>query len=225
MTATAETAPAPAETITLTRALAEIKVLGDRITKSVTASRFCGAVYGKDKSPVDREFKSADSLAARISGDWASIQDLLARRQAVKSAIARANVSTFVTIGGVEVSIADAVIMKNQIPFQEELLRVMRRDLSNRQAEVKKLEEDLDKKIGVMVGQAFQNVAKVTEEQYSSVAGPQLAQFKPELLDPLGVGEQIKALEDHIQEVKLHLDFRLSEINAITKIEIPAVAR
>jgi hypothetical protein len=82
------------ETISLTRALAEVKTLEDRIQKAIVSAKFVDVVQGVQQTPVDRAFRSKEELAARIQGDFQSIEALAARRAAIKAAITKANVVT-----------------------------------------------------------------------------------------------------------------------------------
>lgn len=208
------------ETISLTRALAEVKTLEDRIQKAIATARFVDVVQGTDDKPVDRGFQSKEELEARIKGDFASIEALTARRAAIKAAITKANVVTPVKIGAATMTIADAVNLKQSLYLQTMLLEQMKASLLQGTRQVEALAKALDEKVERLVQNSFQNVSKVSEEQFLSVKKPQADAFEPKLLDPLKVNEKVKALESRLEEIQLNLDFALSEVNARTDVEI-----
>lgn len=208
------------EKISLTRALAEVKVLESRIKTAINNAKFVGVTQGKGRQPVDRTFKSSEELVAKIKADSQSIDALIARRSAIKSAITKANVTTMVKIGDRALSIAEAVELKQSLPLQQTLLTAMKNATARGAQEVVQLATTLDQKIATLVQHSFQNVSKPTEEQFTSVSKPQLDQFQPDLLDPLDVKEKIQKLEALLEDVKLNLDYSLSEVNARTEVEI-----
>jgi hypothetical protein len=208
------------ENISLTRALAEVGTLDDRITKAIAAARFVGVVAGKEGKPTDRQFRDRGELESRIKADVQSIDALIARRAAIKAAITKANVLTSVTIVGREMTIAEAVELKRSMAVQERLLLTMKSSVQRGVQEIVALAKALDEKIATLVQHSFQNVSKPTPEQFESVSKPQVDQFGPDLLDPLDVKTRIEKLERHIEDVKLNLDFALSEVNAKTEITI-----
>lgn len=208
------------ETISLTRALAEVKTLEDRISKAIVTAKFVDVVQGVQQTPVDRAYRSKEELASRILGDYQSIEALAARRAAIKAAITKANVATMVKVGERMMTIADAVALKQALYLHQMLLDAMKQAqlMSTRQVEL--LAKQLDEKIERLVQNSFQNVSKVSEEQFQSVKKPQAEAFEPHLLDPLRLNDKIRTLEAQLEEIQLNLDFALSEVNARTNVEI-----
>lgn len=210
----------PTETISLTRALAEVKTLEDRIQKAILGAKFIDVVQGSAETPVDRAFRSKEELAARIKGDFQSIEALAARRAAMKAAITKANVVTHVMVGERTLTIADAVALKQALFIHQMLLEAMKQSQLQGTRQVELLAKQLDEKIERLVQNSFQNVSKVSEEQFQSVRKPQAEAFEPKLLDPLSLNDKIQALESQLDEIQLNLDFALSEVNARTDVEI-----
>ena len=208
------------ETISLTRALAEVKTLEDRITKAIAGARYVDVVQGAQDKPVDRAYTSKDELEARIKGDFQSIEALTTRRAAIKAAITKANVVTTVKLGDRTLTIADAVNLKQSLYLHQMLLDAMKTSLVQGTKQVEHLAKALDEKVERLVQNSFQNVSKVSEEQFLSVKKPQADAFEPKLLDPLKINEKIKALESQLDEIRLNLDFALSEVNARTDVAI-----
>jgi hypothetical protein len=210
----------PTETISLTRALAEVKTLEDRIQKAILTAKFIDVVQGTAETPVDRAFRSKEELAARIQGDFQSIEALAARRAAMKAAITKANVVTLVKVGERTMTIADAVALKQALFLHQLLLDAMKQSQLQGTRQVEVLAKQLDEKIERLVQNSFQNVSKVSEEQFQSVKKPQAEAFEPKLLDPLRLNDKIRALESQLEDIQLNLDFALSEVNARTDVEI-----
>ncbi|MDB5097682.1 MAG: My1 [Cyanobacteria bacterium RYN_339] len=210
----------PTETISLTRALAEVKTLEDRIQKAILTAKFIDVVQGAADTPVDRAFRSKEELASRIQGDFQSIEALAARRAAMKAAITKANVVTLVKVGERTLTIADAVALKQSLFIHTMLLEAMKQSQLQGTRQVEVLAKQLDEKIERLVQNSFQNVSKVSEEQFQSVRKPQADAFEPKLLDPLRLNDKIRALEEQLDDIQLNLDFALSEVNARTDVEI-----
>lgn len=210
----------PTQTMSLTRALAEVKILEERIQKGILTGRFVDVVQGNADTPVDRAYAHKSDLEKRIQGDFQSVEDLLARRSAVKSAITRANVATWVRLGDRQLTIADAVNLKQSLFLHQLLLDTLKQQLLQGTRQVEQLAKQLDEKVERLVQNSFQNVSKISEDQFLSVKKPQADAFEPKLLDPLGVAERIRALEAQLDMIRLELDFALSEVNAKTDIEV-----
>lgn len=83
------------ESISITRALAEINLLHKRIENKVDNASFVTCVSKKHKHLVN-----SDNFANNAKADFQSIEDLFKRRNAIKSAIIESNANTKVKIGG-----------------------------------------------------------------------------------------------------------------------------
>lgn len=95
-----------AQTITVTRALAQIKSIDDRLTKAI------GLEYVKvvNKSlPENQQI----SMQQGLKTNYDSVQDLIQLRVKLKTAIKESNVKTLVTINGKQYTVSQAIEFKH----------------------------------------------------------------------------------------------------------------
>ena len=207
--------------ISLTRALTEVKTLEDRINKAIQAGDFLGVVVGKNEVPTNRGIKNRKDLEDGITAQFQALDAMIARRKAIKAAITRANNTVRVTVGNVEMTIADAVDLKQSLWVKEKLLNQLVSNVAVKAREVETLTRELDAKIERLVTQLYGGDNKKADaDQTEQVKKAQYEQYGPALVDPVNLMQKINALKTEIDEIKLNLDFSLSEVNAKTEIEI-----
>lgn len=117
------------EPISVTRALAQLKTLTARIEAAITASLFVGIKAGKDtntKVLLPKGNLTLKAVEDRINSEHKSLDDLITERSKLKSAIAISNSITKVTIGGVEMTVSEAIERKHTLPLRVRRLEVMR---------------------------------------------------------------------------------------------------
>jgi hypothetical protein len=200
--------------------LTEVKTLEARINKAISEGDFLGVVTGKSEVPVNRNFKTRKELEDSITAQFQSLSALVARRKAIKSAITKANTTVLVTVGNVEMTIAEAVDLKQTLWVRERLLNQLVQNVTQRGREVEQATKVLDEKIERYVTQLYGADKKVDSAQTDEVKKAQYDQYGPVLVDPISSLAMINQLKADIDEVKLNLDFSLSEVNAKTTIEI-----
>lgn len=114
------------ETMTIHKALCELKTLDSRIKKAIEGSVF---VFANKHSNAKVSGKTISAYSDEVKSAYQSACDLVARRDAIKRAVTLSNATTKVTIGGQEYTIAEAIEMKNHgIPMQQKLLDKLVRD-------------------------------------------------------------------------------------------------
>ena len=147
----------------------------------------------------------------------------IARRNAIKRAVVQSNAVTKVVVAGREYTVAEAIDMKTTGMENLKLLR----DRLTREYQLAKAAADqsngselsrrADDYIRTMVGNT--DVKGMTEEVRRMREDFIKAQTT-ELVDPLGVLEQINRLDDKINAFLTNVDAQLSVSNATTTIEI-----
>ncbi|MPM29868.1 hypothetical protein SDC9_76409 [bioreactor metagenome] len=84
------------ETMTVHKALAELKIIDDRIQKAISGGTFCIANKHSNEKingvPVD-DFKKT------MQGSFDKASDLITRRNAIKRAVVNSNATTQVKVG------------------------------------------------------------------------------------------------------------------------------
>lgn len=209
------------KTITVTRALAELKLLNDRINSKIAASVLIGAVQGEKQVPITGGYQNRKDLEDRIKSDTQGIEDLIDYRQKLKSAVILSNAQTKVQISGQTMTVAEAIELKSSIAFkqaylyrfQQQLAQVINtRDQSNA-----KLEDQIQALLNTALGA---DKAKASEDQLQAIRGPQEKLKKVEILNLAETQAKVNKLQEEIENFVAEIDFILSESNARTEVTI-----
>jgi hypothetical protein len=200
-------------TISVTQALAELKLLRRRIQSATQGSEFIVLRHKRDVL-VPADFATSARAA------YQSYTDLLARYKAIKSAIVLSNAATVVTIAGVEYTVADAVERKRAIDFEKEMLvtlqhqydSVTKKYESHTAAEILRVERLLQSELSKDSKTNVEVIAQLTETF--------LNQNKAEILDPLDVKALIARMTRSIEDFETKVDWVLSESNGRTMIPV-----
>lgn len=211
-------------TMSVTRALAELKRLDDRITRAVSGSSYIGISVGTgSQMKVASQNTTVEQLVSSIQSAYDSVTSLFAQRSAIKAAIVKSNAAVTVNLGGRVLTVAEAIELKQSIATKRSLLAVLQRQQTAANAGVATLnaavEAAIDSNLKTVYGS---DKSKVDKETYDLIAKPQKAAKEAALVDPLNLVEKIKAIEEEVSLVDTELDFTLSEINAKTDITFNA---
>lgn len=206
--------------MSITRALAELKLLDKRIQKEINATTNIGMTIGG--KPMTG-FSSVKEFEDKVKSNYQSVKDLIARRQKIKNAIVKSNAETFVTIAGNEMTVAEAIEYKSSIDYKKHLLNKLeddyRRITVKYEQESENVKIRLDKFLESSFGKEFDKKKDEAERIKESSDGF-MRLNEPKLVDPLDIKKQIEELSKHIDEFESEVDFTLSESNTITKITI-----
>ena len=206
--------------ISLTRALAEIKILKDRIEKAAREINFVGVGLGASKVPTNRAYRDAKSFEEASKSSFNSWQDLMNRRALLKRKINAANAVTMVTVGSKQMTIAEAVELKGQVAAKQDLINRMKGALVSTEREMREAEAKLDLEVEKLAASVKNDNPEKTAETVKALRNLASETKKPVLLDPLGLQERIKTMESELSDFTLNVDFALSEVNAKTEIEV-----
>ncbi|MES9681662.1 hypothetical protein ABWK22_01775 [Gottfriedia acidiceleris] len=206
--------------LSLHRALAELKMLNKRINAAINGGKYVSYQIGEEKP---KGFQSKEAFEKDAAADYQSVTDLIKRRNEIKSKLILANATTKVEIAGVQMTIAEAIDHKEFIEYKRSLLNELKRQLSltNQMIEREKLDMEirLDKRIESDLGSKDR---KNHVQEVEEITNNFKKRYNPSEIDPIGIREEIKKLETEIYEFELEVDAVLSEINAITMIELAA---
>lgn len=205
--------------ITITEALVKLKTLDNRIQRAISVLNPVTTVTGKN---APRGFNTTVEFEEKAKADFKSAQDLIKYRQVVKGAIVAANAVTTVAIGGKTMTVAQAIERKNSIKYEKTLLSQISQNYAATIRQLISLEADaerrLDDNLRQVLGKDVKSKDAVEVEAHTKLFWDN---NKPRIIDPLDSKKLIESLEKDIVEFEGEVDFRLSEANATTKIEVP----
>lgn len=201
--------------ITVTRALAQVKSLNDRIERATNTSFVSFTTGGKHNTG-----KSEQEVASQLTANLQSVTDLIKTRAKVKAAIVRSNANTKVNVSGVEMTVAEAIERKGSIQFEVALLNNLRQQLSTNTAMVERQNVQMQARLDDLIKTAAGKDRKVDEAEIKAITDPFERANRAALLNPNDLSNFIEALEKDIADFVEEVDFALSEVNAITKIDV-----
>ena len=211
------------ETMTIHKALAELKTMDDRINKAIYAHPFTMAVKHsaeKINGVTVEEFKE------NIKSAYQKIQSLIARRDAMKRAVVLSNATTKVNVGGTEYTVAEAIEMKNHGMEYKKNLRQrivdcyrgaqVELDRNSGEAIEKRAEQYV---LSVIQAQPKDSKMAVDSDAMKALRKDYIANNTYDLIDPIGVTKIMEELMNEINEFETEVDAALSVSNALTVIE------
>lgn len=208
------------EKMTVHKALAELKIIDDRIDRAIRDGVYCKAnKHNNDKI----NGISVEEFKGTIQGSYDKVTGLIARRNAIKRAVVLSNARTTVKINDGEFTVAEAIDMKNHgIEYDEMLLEEMRKQYNLAQAEIlcqngRELEDRAENYVKGLYGN---KEGKTNTEEIDKTKATYIKQNSYELIDVIKIKDKIEDLEAKIAAFNAEVDAALSVSNAITEIEI-----
>lgn len=208
------------EKMTIHKALCELKVIGDRITKEQSRLPF---VFVNEHANTKVKGVALPEYIELMKSAYQTTTDLIARREAIKCAVVKSNAVTVVMIAGKEYTVAEAIEMKNNgMEFRKSLMQKMAWELRQAQAAAddangQKLQTRADGYIKNLYGATdMKSLAQEAVEERDKF----IKQHTAELVDPLKLNEKISILDKEISEFLVEVDAALSVSNSLTEIEI-----
>jgi len=205
------------ETMTIHRALAELKIIGSRIERAIGDTVF---VVANRHSNIRIQGLTITDFTLEMRSRHRSASDLIRRRDALKKAIVLSNAVTTVLISGAEYTVAEAIEMKNTgIEYKKLLLQEMRKQYETAANQCLRENEGLTTKADNYITGMFNKIdmTKPSDEMQKTRAD-YVTQNTYELVESIKVLDEIKALEVEIAEFMTEVDSILSVSNALTEI-------
>lgn len=207
------------ETMTVHKALAELKVLDSRIESAILSGDF---VITKKNNQDTVRGKTAEQYKAKASEVFQKASDLILRRNAIKNAVVVSNAKTTVKIGDNNYTVVEAIEKKNHgMDYYVQLRDVLRQQLAKQKSELEKHNASLQQKAeqfvtGLMGGKEV----KTDSTEFTTAVDTYIKSNTMTLLDPLGIEKKIEELDDMINSFLPEVDAALSVSNAVTTITI-----
>lgn len=205
--------------ISITEALNELKLYDSKINKAISNAELIGAAKKSlDKVGVVKK----DTFIEKAKSSYQSVTDLIANRNALKSAIVKSNAITEVTVNGKTMTVAEVIERKNSIDYEIALLNEMKRQYVKATDTVtkenKKVDNKVDELIQTLVGKDTDK--KIDKDAIENIEAPYRAKNEYELVDPIGLSDKIVELESDISGFESNCDTTLAVANATTFVEL-----
>jgi hypothetical protein len=202
-------------TLSITRALVELKTLDSRITKAITSNTFILCkTKNRNYQVLEDEFKKT------TLSEYQSINDLVTRRAQIKNAIVKSNAKTEVEVAGLKMTVSEAIEYKQVIRYKQELLDILKRQRQGvtieSEAHRQKVQNKIDDNIKIICGKD----TKADVQTIQSITDGIMKGDPVEVYDPLNLDKVIKELEVSVEEFSANVDYVLSESNALTTITV-----
>lgn len=201
--------------ISITRALAELKLLDNRICRAIEEIKFAVCVTKKTNFNINKNDFTAQTTAA-----YQSINDLMNRREKIKTAIMNSNAVTRVKIGAKEMTVSEAIEMKHTIEYKEDVLEKVREQRLQVTKEYEAHKSKVKQTIDANITQICSRDVKPDASTIQDLTEMFFKNDPVEVFDPLGLDNLVTALTAEIEDFKLNVDFVLSESNSLTQIEV-----
>lgn len=207
------------ETMTVHKALAELKILDSRIGDAILSGDF---VITKKNNQDTVKGKTAEQYKTKATESYQKASDLIRRRNAIKNAVVVSNANTTVKIGDAEYTVVEAIEKKNHgMDYYVQLRDVLRQQFAKQKADLEKHNTSLQQKAeqfvtGLMGGKDV----KTDSAEFSNAVDTYIKSNTMTLLDPLGIEKKIEELDDMINTFLPEVDAALSVSNAITIITV-----
>lgn len=206
------------ETMTIHKALSELKVLNSRIDKAISRCKFCVANkhFNEKIEGIDKK-EYIDNMKA----SYDQVNDLIKRMEAIKKAVVLSNAETKITVAGNTYTVAEAIYMKNNgMIFYMDMLEEMKKQYADAkrkcESENSKLPDRAEQYIISLYGSVEKKDTDVIEDAKKQFIDTQTF----EVADPLKINNEIMSLEDKINNFEAEIDAALSVSNATTEITV-----
>ena len=208
------------ETMTIHKALTELKTIEKRYNKELSEAKFFETV--KHNSPKINGVPVKDFISTAVD-TYKSIMTLNNRYNAIKRGITRSNATTLVKIGDSEFTVAEAIDMKNVgVKRLTELLNKVETqyEFCRRTAE-RRNGDELDRRADDYVKSLYEGAdMKNMSEEVKKVRDTFVESQTIDILDTIGAQKAMKSLRDIIDGFLSEVDSALSVSNALTTIEV-----
>lgn len=212
------------ENMTVHKALAELKIIDDRINKAITSGTY---VVANKHSNQKIHGMTIDEFKTQMQADFKKVSDLIARRNAIKRAVVASNAVTKVKVGDTEYTVAEAIEMKNHgMEFKDYFMRAISTQYVRAKNELDLNSGDpLEKRaeqyvLSVIQAQPKDSKMAVDSDAMKNLRAQYIKDNQYDIIDPIGVKNVIDGLDTEVSEFLTEVDAALSVSNAITVLDI-----
>ncbi len=207
------------QTMTIHQALCELKILNDRIDD---ASRELVIIANRNNNDkIDG--MTVEEMKSNLKSHFDRTQSLIARRNAIKAALAQSNAVTKVTVGGVEMTVAQAISENGEgYELKRDVLNNYKSQYASATNKVAiENGEKLDKKVENFLISTFGSSEKgIKTDEMMKAEDIYRKNNSYDLVDPNKLKETIDKMQAELDSFKSEIDSALQISNATTAIEI-----
>ena len=211
------------EKMTVHKALAELKVIDDRIDKAISEGVY---VIANKHSNEKIQGMTVEQFKEKMKASHQKVTDLINRRNALKRAVVLSNATTKIKIGNDEYTVAEAIEMKNHgMEFKTNYMRMIASQNLSAQADINRNSgEAIEKRaeqyvLSVIQAQPKDAKMAIDSDAMQALRKDYIKNNTYDLIDPLKVNDIIEKMADEINEFNTEIDAALSVSNALTVIE------
>lgn len=212
------------EKMTVHKALAELKIIDDRINNAIVSGTY---VIANKHSNTKIHGMTIDDFKTSMKADFQKVSDLIARRNAIKRAVVASNAVTKVKVGDNEYTVAEAIEMKNHgMEFKNTFKNYIARQYTNAKNEFDKNSgEPLERRaenyvLSVIQAQPKDSKMAVDSDAMKNLRAQYIKDNAYDIIDPIGVKDVIEKLDNEISDFITEVDAALSVSNALTVLDI-----
>lgn len=203
--------------MSLTRLLNEIKLANAKVQKKLTEDVKYFDVMASGKLKV---YKSEEDMKKTVTAQLDSITDTIKLRDKYRKLLLQANNTTTITVNGAKLTIAEAIAKKESIKQEQDLVKVIRRQLQMAEANVTNIDNNNESKLDDIIKSAMGKDRKTDSTEIESLTKMFRENNKVTLVDAGGAKKFLEDKEEEIEKFISDIDFSLSEVNAKTEVEV-----
>lgn len=209
-------------TMSITRAITRIKTIEKQLNQLVD-SQF---VTTLTKREVDNVTETYQEVLNKTKSNFDQFNDLFTELNRLKEAVRKSNEVTKVTIGGEELTVADALVYKNTIIHRSNFLDTITRENRTADSRVEQSKINADNKFATVRENFIKSTQgqDMSEDYIKTVLIEEERRLQAALVEVKvtgikNVSEYIEAERKRIDTFIEEVDYVLSESNATTIIE------
>lgn len=203
--------------MTIHRALGEIKLYDKKIVDLLdkdfvlASKKRIGKVHGIDVEKYKEEMKA----------NLQSLRALMRNRQILKSAIAKSNETTMVTIGGETMTVLDAIERKNFMNMRMSVVNTLKAQFNRADREVRAYEDNLQANLENYIKNTTKELNN--KDLIDSLTESYKNLNEVVMIDPNNLRAVIEEMTKENDQFNAEVDYVLSESNSNTFIEVDLV--
>ena len=205
------------ETMSVHRALAELKLIDNKISDEINKAKFAGI---KRKASDSIHSMSVKDFKQKSLSSFQAIKDLIKRKDAIKSAVVLSNATTKVKDGDKEFTVAEAIDKKNTIQNTVDLIKELKRAYNQNHLVVENFNEQLNDEALNYFKQITENKDKLNDNAFKALVGAYKEEREKEVVTGFDVLKEQEEMANELNEFLTNVDYILSESNTETKITI-----